>query len=166
MTKYEALKLARDVLLPHKSTVLRWYTEVDELLDSIDKALAQPAQEPFFTEANGFPQEFVPKDRQKQAIISVTDQLAALVWERGELQKQVWLYEQNGVTCQTYRHKIQQSCSECNVQMNYSTPPQRPWVGMTDEEIVRTRGQFNGTLDVQFNKFAHAIEAKLKERNT
>jgi hypothetical protein len=91
-------------------------------------------QEPFFTEANGFPQEFVSKDRQKQAIISMTEQCAALVWERDELQKQVWLYEKNGVTCQTYRHKVEQSCSECNVQMNYTTPPQRTFVGLTDED--------------------------------
>ena len=44
MTEREALKLAREALLPHKSTVLRWYTKVDEALDAIDKALAQPKE--------------------------------------------------------------------------------------------------------------------------
>lgn len=43
--------------------------------------------------------------------------------------------------------------------------PQREWTGLTDEEIVRTRGRFNGTLDVQFKEFAYLIEAKLKEKN-
>ncbi len=38
----EALKLARDVLLPYKSTGLRWYTDVDEALDAIEEVLAQP----------------------------------------------------------------------------------------------------------------------------
>ena len=129
------------------------------------KPLAQPEQEPFFTEANGFPQEFVSKDRQKQAIISMTEQCAALVWERDELQKQVWLYEKNGVTCQTYRHKVEQSCSECKVQMNYTTPPQRTWVGLTDEEYTHiTDTVFHtGQGLVAYYK---AIEAKLKERNT
>ena len=122
----EVLKLALEAL----DNLLYWdngkpeYDEAREAITAIKEALAQPEQEPFFTEANGFPQEFVSKDRQKQAIISMTEQCAALVWERDELQKQVWLYEKNGVTCQTYRHKVEQSCSECNVQMNYTTPPQ------------------------------------------
>ena len=87
---------------------------------ALRERLAQPEQQPFFTEANGFPQTLVPKDRQKQAIRGLTDQCAALVWERDELQKQVWRYEQHGVTCQTYRHKVEQSCSECNVQEKYT----------------------------------------------
>ena len=124
----------------------------------------QQEQEPFFTEANGFPQEFVSKDRQKQAIISMTEQCAALVWERDELQKQVWLYEKNGVTCQTYRHKVEQSCSECNVQMNYTTPPQRTWVGLTWEEIDEC---FKITPDQYLPaQIYRRIEVKLKEKNT
>ena len=94
--------------------------EIDGAMDALRGRLAQPEQQPFFTEANGFPQTFVPKDRQKQAIRGLTDQCAALVWERDELQKQVWRYEQHGVTCQTYRHKVEQSCSECNVQEKYT----------------------------------------------
>jgi len=42
---------------------------------------------------------------------------------------------------------------------------EREWVGLTDEDILRVKGQFKGTLDVQFNKFAYVIEAKLKEKN-
>jgi hypothetical protein len=49
----------------------------------------------------------------------------------------------------------------------YTTPPQRTWVGLTDEEIKRL-----GDLDLDSNyfglwyDFAKAIEAKLKEKNT
>jgi hypothetical protein len=49
----------------------------------------------------------------------------------------------------------------------YTTPPQRTWVGLTDEEIKRL-----GDLDLDSNyfglwyDFARAIEAKLKEKNT
>jgi hypothetical protein len=49
----------------------------------------------------------------------------------------------------------------------YTTPSQRAWVGLTDEEIKRI-----GKLDLDSNyfglwyDFAKAIEVKLKEKNT
>ena len=42
----------------------------------------------------------------------------------------------------------------------YTTPPQRTWVGLTDEEIELAMAE--PTL----RKIYHAIEAKLKELNT
>ena len=44
----------------------------------------------------------------------------------------------------------------------YTTPPQRTWVRLTDEEIYKiyTKDGWNGLI------FSHAIEAKLKEKNT
>ena len=45
-----------------------------------------------------------------------------------------------------------------------STPPQRTWVGLTDEEIKTMSGN---SLDFRiFKAIADAIEAKLKEKNT
>ena len=41
----------------------------------------------------------------------------------------------------------------------YTTPPQRPWVGLTDDEIQELRKNF-ATLPA-----IAAIEAKLKEKN-
>jgi hypothetical protein len=38
-------------------------------------------------------------------------------------------------------------------------PPQRTWVGLTDEELSRIEGTHIG------RSFAKAIEAKLKEKN-
>ena len=46
----------------------------------------------------------------------------------------------------------------------YTTPPQRTWVGLTDEEIDdlwESTASYYNTHD-----FARAIEAKLKEKNT
>jgi hypothetical protein len=43
-----------------------------------------------------------------------------------------------------------------------TTPPQRTWVGLTDEEIFETHKQVDS---MQYLTFANAIEAKLKERN-
>ena len=41
----------------------------------------------------------------------------------------------------------------------------RPWVGLTDEEIAECF-EFIVEEDTQAVRFAHAIEAKLKEKNT
>ena len=51
----------------------------------------------------------------------------------------------------------------------YTTPPQRTWVGLTDEEIWETISRI-GTSDSDVNPYAkladaRAIEAKLKEKN-
>jgi hypothetical protein len=45
----------------------------------------------------------------------------------------------------------------------YTTPPQRPWVGLTEEEIKEC---FKITPDLYLNCHIYArIEAKLKEKN-
>jgi len=112
-----------------------------------------------------------PAQKHLTCIRALTDQCATLIWEQEELQKQVWRYEKNGVTCQTYGHKIDSSCSECNVHENYTTPPQRTWVGLTDEEAeaIWEDHQFNGRpSEVSFANrmnLMQAIEAKLKEKN-
>ena len=58
----------------------------------------------------------------KETVRALTDQVAALVWERDELQKQVQRYERNGVTCQLYGHKVERSCAECNEDQLYVAP--------------------------------------------
>ena len=52
----------------------------------------------------------------------------------------------------------------------YSEPPQRQWVGLTDEEILRA-DPWMGTSDSNINPYqillkVRTLEAKLKERNT
>ena len=46
------------------------------------------------------------------------------------------------------------------------TPPQRTWVGLTDEEIVLISADCAATHQHTDIHFARAIEAKLKEKNT
>jgi hypothetical protein len=41
----------------------------------------------------------------------------------------------------------------------YITPPQRTWVGLTDEEILTYRYMIDWTADWSYIKFARAIEA-------
>jgi len=109
--------------------------------------------------------ETQPAQKYLTCIRALTDQCAALIWERDKLQKQVWRYEKNGVTCQTYGHKIDSSCSECNVYENYTAAPKREWVGLTTEEMKEIADRYhlkpqNGPVPFR------AIEAKLKEKNT
>ena len=110
--------------------------------------------------------ETQPAQKYLACIRALTDQCATLIWEQEELQKQVWRYEKNGVTCQTYGHKIDSSCSECNVHENYITPPKRPWVGLTLDEIEELFQSAAGADEETDIRFARLIEAKLKEKNT
>ena len=45
-------------------------------------------------------------------------------------------------------------------------PPQRPWVGLTDEDVRQcSRDVVAGGSENSVDRFAYAIEAKLKEKN-
>jgi hypothetical protein len=50
----------------------------------------------------------------------------------------------------------------------YERPPQRTWVGLTDEEIAECaeRMEASDPTDSFWREFAQAIEAKIKEKNT
>ena len=71
------------------------------------------------------------------------------------------------------------ACKECHLKdlvydllgelkvanLKLSVRAQRTWVGLTDEEIAECF-EFIVEEDTQAVKFAHAIEAKLKEKNS
>jgi hypothetical protein len=50
----------------------------------------------------------------------------------------------------------------------YTTPQQRTWVGLTDEEIKAINAQVSQIppIDYTTTTYAKAVEAKLKEKNT
>ena len=48
----------------------------------------------------------------------------------------------------------------------YTTPPQRTWVGLTDEERAAIYGEFGMALLPVRKVIAEEIEAKLREKNT
>jgi len=48
----------------------------------------------------------------------------------------------------------------------YTAPPQREWQGLTDDEIKKEQHHIDWTNVHTYAKFARAIEAKLKEKNT
>ena len=52
--------------------------------------------------------------------------------------------------------------------MLYTTPPQRTWVGLTDEEIADCAEKMEASdpTDSFWREFFRGIEAKLKDKNT
>jgi hypothetical protein len=77
--------------------------------------------------------------------------------EREQAEKQepkAWIYEGNLHIFDPTDWAIEPE----SVQPLYTAPPKREWIGLTDEEIVAC-----GWCDL---RFARAIEAKLRERNT
>ena len=63
------------------------------------------------------------------------------------------------------------SSDKLNIQIEYTTPPQRTWAGLTDEEVRNlwswsATSEAEKTANTQQHAFARAIEAKLKELNT
>jgi hypothetical protein len=70
-----------------------------------------------------------------------------------------WIDSKGNMVCT----KINESCKPL-----YTTPQQRPWVGLTYEDMVSLQKDLhdsNGEI-VLPTTFAKAIEAKLKEKNT
>jgi len=72
-----------------------------------------------------------------------------------------WIDNKGNMICT----KINESCKPL-----YTTSPQRPWVGLTREEIYACDEECNipqyDITNADLQSFAKAIEAKLKEKNT
>ena len=69
----------------------------------------------------------------------------------------------NCPNCEYHRKRTQLWRDEAYKQAGHPLP-ERGWVGLTDEEIAECF-EFIVEEDTQAIKFAHAIEAKLKEKN-
>jgi len=60
------------------------------------------------------------------------------------------------------RQFVSRDVMEWMLKRYYTTPPQRTWVGLTDEEEL----QLAGVMDKSRHWLVAAVEAKLKEKNT
>ena len=67
-----------------------------------------------------------------------------------------------------FRKKIPKSANKTERSPVYTAPPQRTWVGLTDEDIKAVNAQVSQIppIDYTTTTYAKAIEAKLKEKNT
>ena len=66
--------------------------------------------------------------------------------------------------CEYHRKRAQLWRDEAYKQAGHPLP-EREWVGLTDEEILKFQDIVPNTLGYDLIEFAQAIEAKLKEKN-
>ena len=142
----EALKLAQKALSNRNAPAKTIY----EALHAIKKALAQPEQEP-----DGYVQKVIDALYENSDPVSV---------EAAELLEHMAKPEQEPVAhwsdCAVHSDPAYPK-GECDCG---GFPPQRTWVGLTDEEIAKELYKFDAAA--AWYQFARAIEAKLKEKNT
>jgi len=86
--------------------------------------------------------------------IQICTDVNTLKWAVRKQEPVGWIDSKGNMICT----KINESCKPL-----YTTPQQRTWVGLTDEEVISLMKQFPNHLT---RDIAQAIEAKLKEKNT
>jgi len=146
----EVLKLALDAL---EDLGMKHYENTGEVLyketfTAIKAALAQPAQEP----DHG--------DELTIAYMSGVHRGKELAAQPAQ-EPVAWLDEEKKIIYWHNTHETDDYHGFRRTTPLYTTPQQRPWVGLTEEE-VDTIYQRNGTP----KGFAKAIEAKLKDKNS
>ena len=67
--------------------------------------------------------------------------------------------------CEYHRKRTQLWRDEAYRQAGHPLP-EREWVGLTDEEILKNQDIVENSYSLDLIEFARAIEAKLKEKNT
>ena len=101
------------------------------------------------------------RDRAKVAITAIKEVLAQ------PKQEPVAQPDSVGYVYSVHGERIKNACIRSDIPNGtplYTTPPQRTWVGLTDED---KQTAFDETQEGGgFWEFADAIEAKLKEKNT
>ena len=91
--------------------------------------------------------------------------------QRTEQEPVAWMFqhEETGRTMCVDSQQVEWGFEKSNPRLKkiaplYTTPPQRTWVGLTDEEIGTIAYNVNPLDGIR--QFSRAIEAKLKEKNT
>ena len=174
MTKDEALKLALEAL---KQIDEAMPFPVAKLAQKVIKeALAQPEQDNTYTYASSLAktiwQKHYIKESPKFALLDTTEGVLTQI---------------DNMTCGLVREKPAQPEQEpvgeivdaiegafkCSFTKMlpvgtklYTTPPQRTWVGLTDEEILSISADCASSHQHTDIHFARAIEAALKAKNT
>ena len=167
MTKDEALKLALEALerlaLPKNADDI-----FRRAITAIKEALAQQNEfKPDWDEKLALTEEVISLSKridelEAQPSVSVEQEPVATDWER---------------IARVQDAKLRAMCNEaggfeklCEVMDKYerTTPPQRTWVGLTYEDMVKLQKDLFDAKgeSVLPTTFAMAVEAKLKEKNT
>ena len=175
----QALELALEALQVATTPLAKDRQEVLRAITAIKEALAQPEQEPVaWTEndmayrPNGLPQEFIhheveSHDDWSEWVCPKPEQYFLKCCDCGlvhEAQFRVAKYGE-GDYCELVEDKDTQAQFRMR---RRTTPPQRTWVGLTDEEIADCAEKMEASdpTDSFWREFFRGIEAKLKEKNT
>ena len=67
--------------------------------------------------------------------------------------------------CEYYKNRAAMWRAEAYAQSGHDII-ERPWTGLTDEEILKFQDIVPNSYSLDLIEFAQAIEAKLKEKNT
>ena len=166
MTKNEALKLALEALE-------QWNTPLykrGKAITAIKEALAQPEQEPvigtktWFEDGKMVTQHLTAKDIYKDP---EQPEQEPVTWRNAAIRvgEDLCSVGPFGYYDMTAKQWLDWALSVVTV---HAPPPQRTWVGLTDDERRAIGNGFendNGHIP-SWMSFARAIEAKLKEKNT
>jgi len=102
------------------------------------------------------------KDRQEvlQAITAIKEALA-----QPEQEPVAQCTESDSWNCKYCRKT--ESCKALQDPRNFASPPQRTWVGLTDEEIADCAEKMEASdpTDSFWREFFRGLEAKLKDKN-
>ena len=140
MTK-EALKLALDALNTTESDCgSRAWEREQEAITAIKEALANEALEKMAENARELGLDYEPEQE-------------PVAWEQ--------FYPEMGKPKLAYLLPTESRDNACY------TPPQRTWVGLTDEEqVLLWADRSDGPSNAEIKSYYRAIEAKLKEKNS
>jgi hypothetical protein len=145
----QALELALEAL-EDRTSLMKWQIA----RDAVKEALAQPERD--------YERGFID-GMQKQMQSSVDKAVNRMA--QPEQEPVAYLCE-NAVGHKYFRWK--KPSSTYKPIALYTTPPQRTWVGLTDEEIADCAEKMEASdpTDSFWREFFRGIEAKLKEKNT
>ncbi len=171
----QALELALEALEVATTPLAKDRQEVLRAITAIKEALAQPEQEPleYWNAVEGW----VKIDEVREHFDSVG--CATIYKTAGEGRVPLSLAlaqpEQEPVAVVDV-HEFYDNCANFSLLQKlpkgkhtlYTAPPQRTWVGLTDEEIADCAEKMEASdpTDSFWREFFRGIEAKLKEKNT
>ena len=175
MTQTEALKQALEAL---EESGITW--KISRAITAIKEVLAQPEQEPTYTSTQATNCAGCGKHKHTPLRIDamggyvcltcIDTKLGSLLGEFGyeqlEQEPVAWLNEEKKIIYWHNTHETDDYHGFKRTTPLYTTPPQRTWVGLTDEDIRQcSRDVVAGGKENCVDRFAYAVGAKLKEKN-
>lgn len=146
--------------------------EAQQVLDALnsvwnmDKTLKQCDSIELLDAKLSAPEQIVPLAEYKKLQELVTSQGIRLMEYESQPEPEpvAWMYVNSDGECEQIEYG--EPFDDPSVTPLYTAPPQREWVGLTDDKYEAMAEQYVTNCYFDTLKYAKAIEAKLKEKNT